>query len=600
METVLARLAPLEAQLAELQARDPKPALDGFAARLEALQSRLGALETPGENPFAEISAQLTRLYSQKDAATETVFARLAPLEARLAELQALAPQVAALAEADPREALDDFAVRLETLHWTQGEVAAGLAALRASLGAGLGEGGVAAPFTAIAEQLTRLYAEKDATLAAVEARLAPLEARLAEMGAQGDAGAAAEEAARAEARAIAGQLAELRAAAAQTELFADRLAVLEASLPRLNAAQSQMMRALERQAAVPRCRRRPRPCLPPRSRPIPRRRPPPPRPTPSRRSAICPASSPCITSDAGNPGLTSSSDVKRQPSRSHAPRPDEVPAPMDTQTVDTQGPPSAPPALADLIGAGLVSHEMIGDPAQLGPEAEALAVLCAQVGGPVWRLDPFHYAFRARPEDLGGALAGIAPEGWTAALEAALRAELGAEAVWISGTEVPPAAAGLPDLPILLLRAQGAALAEGLTAAGPGTQAVIQARFAVEAARLAAGAEPGSALARRLAVIETRQEEILEMLVERAAGAAAEAATLGRLAATLAATAQRLDAQVAALAARAAESGRPPDADAEAFRADLALTLAEFLARLEQAEGRGAPLPAPALPRLG
>ena len=244
----------------------------------------------------------------------------------------------------------------------------------------------------------------------------------------------------------------------------------------------------------------------------------------------------------------------------------------------------------------------MIGDPARLGPEAEALAVLCARVLGPVWRLDPFHYAFRARPEDLGGALAGIAPEGWTAALEAALRAELGAEAVWISATDLPPAAAGLPDLPLLLLRAQGAALAEGLAAAGPGTQAVIQARFAVEAARLAAGAEPGSALARRLAVIETRQEEILEMLVERAAEAAAEAAALGRLAATLAATPQRLDAQAAALAARAAdELGRTPppaDAAAAAFRTDLGLTLAEFLARLEQAaEGRGAPLPAPALP---
>ena len=44
--------------------------------------------------------------------------------------------------------------------------------------------------------------------------------------------------------------LSEKPAAAAETELFADRLAVLEASLPRLNAAQSQMMRALERQAA--------------------------------------------------------------------------------------------------------------------------------------------------------------------------------------------------------------------------------------------------------------------------------------------------------------------------------------------------------------
>ena len=209
VETVLTRLAPLEAQLAELQAaldaRDPKTMLDGFAARLDALQSRLGALETPGENPFAEISAQLTRLYAQKDAAVETVFARLAPLEARLAELQALAPQVAALASsaaaADPRAALDDFAVRLETLHWTQGEVAAGLAALRAVIG----DGSVAQPFAVIAEQLTQLHAQKDAALAAVEARLAEMDARIdARVEDPGDA----EEAARAEARAIAEQLA--------------------------------------------------------------------------------------------------------------------------------------------------------------------------------------------------------------------------------------------------------------------------------------------------------------------------------------------------------------------------------------------------------
>ena len=74
--------------------------------------------------------------------------------------------------------------------------------------------------------------------------------------------------------------------------------------------------------------------------------------------------------------------------------------------------PDSGPAVLADLIAAGLVSHEMIGDPAALASEAEALQTLCAQVLGPVWRLDPFHYAFRARPEDLGGQLAAIAPEG--------------------------------------------------------------------------------------------------------------------------------------------------------------------------------------------
>ena len=93
-----------------------------------------------------------------------------------------------------------------------------------------------------IAEQLTQLHAQKDAALAAVEARLAEMDARI-------EVDRDAEEAARSEARAIAEELAQLRATAAQTELFADRLAVLEASLPRLNAAQSQMMRVLERQA---------------------------------------------------------------------------------------------------------------------------------------------------------------------------------------------------------------------------------------------------------------------------------------------------------------------------------------------------------------
>ena len=75
---------------------------------------------------------------------------------------------------------------------------------------------------------------------------------------------------------------------------------------------------------------------------------------------------------------------------------------------------------LAELIAAGLVSHEMIADPARLGGEAEALRLLCGLVAGPVWRIEPWHYAFRADP---GGAPAARAAE-----LEAALQAELGAE----------------------------------------------------------------------------------------------------------------------------------------------------------------------------
>ena len=104
VETVFARLAPLEAKLAEL---DPSAALDRFAERLEAVQGRVAALE--GGEPVRGDLGQLTALYAQKDATVETVFARLAPLEARLAEL-------------DPSAALDRFAERLEAV---QGRVAA-------------------------------------------------------------------------------------------------------------------------------------------------------------------------------------------------------------------------------------------------------------------------------------------------------------------------------------------------------------------------------------------------------------------------------------------------------------------------------------------
>ena len=63
------------------------------------------------------------------------------------------------------------------------------------------------------------------------------------------------------------------------------------------------------------------------------------------------------------------------------------------------------PSVLGDLIAAGLVSHEMIGDPARLGGETAALHALCGLVAGPVYRIDAYHYAFRAGPGDLGGRL---------------------------------------------------------------------------------------------------------------------------------------------------------------------------------------------------
>jgi hypothetical protein len=76
---------------------------------------------------------------------------------------------------------------------------------------------------------------------------MAPLEARIAKLEMRPQDTTSADEA-RAEAEEIATQMIALRAAAAQTELFADRLALLEASLPRLSAAQALMLQALERQ----------------------------------------------------------------------------------------------------------------------------------------------------------------------------------------------------------------------------------------------------------------------------------------------------------------------------------------------------------------
>ena len=130
------------------------------------------------------------------------MFARLAPLEARLAEIEGGVGRLAPLAEDDPRAALDGLRARLEALHWAQGETAAGLAALRAAAGERDGEGGALAE---IADRLTRLFAQKDAGLAATPRPAAPLEARLAALEARPWDPEA--EAARAEAQAVAAQL---------------------------------------------------------------------------------------------------------------------------------------------------------------------------------------------------------------------------------------------------------------------------------------------------------------------------------------------------------------------------------------------------------
>ena len=249
----------------------------------------------------------------------------------------------------------------------------------------------------------------------------------------------------------------------------------------------------------------------------------------------------------------------------------------------------SGPAVLADLIGAGLVTHEMIGDPGRLGGETAALRLLCALVAGPVWRIEPFHYAFRADPEGV--------PETRAAELEAALQAELGPDAVWVSATERPEAAD--LDQPLLLLRAQADAVQSALEPAGPEISAVIGARFAAAAARIAAGVETGAlaealtgTLDDRLAAIEARQARILAALEAREAGAEA----LGRLGLALGQVLQRLDAQAEVLHAHIARedivAGRLAELSAmagtpAAFESTLGLTLAEFLARIENREAR-------------
>ncbi|HVH03425.1 MAG TPA: hypothetical protein VM891_10860 [Amaricoccus sp.] len=253
---VEARVEALRAELSgrieaferALAARDPQGALDRLADRLEGLTDRLVLIET-AETPLVEVAERLAGLHVQKDAAVEAVLSRLTPLEAKLAAVEG---DLARAAAEDRQAAVEGLRTRVETLHWSLGETAAGLAALRAEAGAGTG-------VAEIADRLARLVIERDAEkeaglaaalarLAPLEAalerlapleivleRLAPLEARLATLEGRDDPAAA-----RAVAGEVATELARLRAdAAAQTALFADRLALLEVSLPRRDARQA-------------------------------------------------------------------------------------------------------------------------------------------------------------------------------------------------------------------------------------------------------------------------------------------------------------------------------------------------------------------------
>ena len=179
-ETLLARLAPLEAKQRELEAtvalRDPQAGLDRLAERLEAvraaqaaaevaLAARLSALES-APDAGAEIAERLAGLHAQKDAA----LGRLAPLEAKLAELEV------ALAASHPGPGLARLAERLEATRAAREAAEAALAARLATL-----EGAPNA-MAEIAERLAGLHAQKEAAAEAAFGRVAPLEAKLAEL----------------------------------------------------------------------------------------------------------------------------------------------------------------------------------------------------------------------------------------------------------------------------------------------------------------------------------------------------------------------------------------------------------------------------------
>lgn len=263
-------------------------------------------------------------------------------------------------------------------------------------------------------------------------------------------------------------------------------------------------------------------------------------------------------------------------------------------------------PALADLVAAGLVSHELIGDPARLGAEVATLRRLCAHVSGSIWRIEPYHYAFRLTgPDDETND--GTDPETAGAALAARLAAEFGPDAVWVSPTDLiaetdsdsggatdpsadPAADTGADmgpdtgsdmgsnmaaaidlDAPLLLLRASAGAVADGIDFAGPGVQAVVSASFAARAARIAADrldadriesariemariemariedrAErlEGPDLAQRFAALEAGQARIEAALATEAESRAAAAAAEVRLTELFAKVLCRLDAQ--------------------------------------------------------
>ncbi len=251
------------------------------------------------------------------------------------------------------------------------------------------------------------------------------------------------------------------------------------------------------------------------------------------------------------------------------------VPAPSEAP--EAAG--AAPSALSDLIAARLVSHEAIGDPTRVVGEEPVLRALSRIVAGPIYRLEPLHYAFMLRDGDLDGALAPLSAAARIEALGDALAADLGPDALWLGETEmlfetIAGSGGGMEAMPegaLLVLRARDAAVTSELAAVDPDLRAVIDARFATEVARSAAGIGAAlglkaateiatAALDRRIAGLETRLETLLAEQPGRHDGVP-----------------DALDAMAAAT---------------RAFETRLGLAFAEFLARLERRGEIATPAP--------
>lgn len=212
--------------------------MEAIEALQEALASRLdeGGTDSAVEKRLQALAGQVLGLVRDKDASLEVALAGLDQLRARMRTLEQLGDA------AEARGILERLQERL-------GEIESAQARFEATLGSRLSVLEDARnPFAEDPEQLTQLYARKDATAEAVFARLAQMEARLAE--AEHALVKEGADAAQFEAQAIAAQLIAGRTVAEETRRFADRIALLEASLPRLSHAQALMIQALERQAA--------------------------------------------------------------------------------------------------------------------------------------------------------------------------------------------------------------------------------------------------------------------------------------------------------------------------------------------------------------